>query len=107
MKNIGLIVAGITLTAGLTFGGSASANHETCEEFAENSVKLIKNFGNRAVGFESAYGEVGMVSPDKYDSCIIENLEKGAPGYTIEVIKKDPEHGNGTTYKIVKKPKQI
>ena len=58
--------------------------------------------------YKFMYGDSGMISPDKFDRCLVEsfNKTKGAETFKIEVIKKDmewEENIGGTSYKIVKK----
>jgi hypothetical protein len=91
----------VILSASLILGNSVSANHFTCVELAEQGVKFVKSRGEKAEG-EIAHGKPGMISPDEYDKCLIDNFENSMPGYTIKVTKKDWRHFNGTTYFIMK-----
>lgn len=100
-KDLGVVIA--VLAAGLAFGGHAKASHETCEEVAVSGINFLKENGKAAVGEKKGYGDPGAVSPDDYDKCLVENFEKGAPGYTIKVIKNDPSYAGGTTYKIAER----
>ncbi len=73
-SNIASVVSGVILSASLILGNSANANHFSCIELAEQGVKFLKINGDEARG-EIAYGRFGMVSPDEYDKCLIENLK--------------------------------
>ncbi|MEK6760410.1 MAG: hypothetical protein AABX93_00645 [Nanoarchaeota archaeon] len=104
MVNLLRIIFGTALISSLSFGNTAKADHQTCKEFTERAVKYVKEFGSEMIDSpKTAYGEKGKISPDDYDKCIIENFEKAALGYGIEVNKRDPENSGGTTYKIVRK----
>jgi len=104
-KSIATIVAGVALSASLISGNSARANHLSCEEVAKLGVARIKSLGSEFVELLAVYNHYspGVVSPDEYDKCLIKSVEKGAPEYTVWVIKKDPSYGGGTTYRIIKK----
>ncbi len=104
-KSIATIVSGVILSTSLIIGNSLNANHFSCIEIAEAGVKFLKS-KSYSERIEIPYGRPGMVSPDEYDKCLIENFEKGAQRYTIKVTKKDPRHFNGTSYLIVKKLRQ-
>jgi len=105
MRDLQGVVVGAVLTISLTVGNSAKANHETCGEYANKFIEEVKTSGAFFTKESWSYGKLGLVSPNYYDRCLIENFEKRIQGYTLKIEKKDSLWDGGTTYKIAKKPK--
>ncbi len=90
-KNIVTILAGVSLSTSLVAGNAIKENYPNCEELAKKGIKFLEvNGENKAVGAKAGYDKPGIISSNEYDKCLIENFERGAPGYTIRVIKIDP-----------------
>ncbi len=111
-RSIAKIVAGGSVLVGLVIGDFAEARYIPCEEFAGHLFENLKD--KNFYLFKTQKGLYGLpgfdrnlISSHEYDKCLIKNFEKKAPGYSIKVIREDPEHFNGTTYQIVKKEEPL
>lgn len=115
MRSLAAIVAGTILTTGLIIGNPAEATHLSCTEVAEGFINFVneeKEKGKSPIGGWSTYADfeekdlLKYVAPDEYNRCLVETFEKGAEGYTISVIKRDPRYRGMTRYIIIKKEEQ-
>ena len=110
-RNIGTVVASMTLAMGIMAAKPAFASHQTCEQIGQDLAAYVNSLPAEEkdilLGKGTTYGNPGEVSPadGKYDACIVEEFNKTIQGqYTLETIKNHPSWDNGTVYML--QPKQ-